>query len=668
MKSVSTRLLAIILAIVVIGMGLIAIIGTTLAGNALKRQSLGRIAEHTLAETERMDTWLNRQLGYIEAISVDYSTRADISPEALMPSLVKHAEQNDDYFAVYVGYNDGSAVFNDEWEPGSDWIATERGWYRGAVSSPERTYITELYADAETGNLCITLAKAFTQNGNIAGVIAIDIFTNVLSDIVNSATVGESSYVFLTDEQGNIIVHHNSDYNPVIDDDEEVVFQNIAQVDNGIYADLRNSGIFNGDTVRLRDADGVFYYFNASVVHSNGWILYSAIPVNVVNAPIKQQIIISVIVFIIVLCAAVLLIYFSLRMLITQPVKDITAAANLLACGEIGVRLKGDYKGEIASLADSFRGMEAFNRQQTEWLERIADGDLSIEVTPRGDNDRIGHAIDMMLKKLKKILVEISNSTYQVNDSSKHITDGAQSLARSTSEQTASIEELSGSIAEIAEKIRENTSKAEKAASLAEMIRDRANKGSNQMDELIGAVKEINQASQNIVKITKVIDDIAFQTNILALNAAVEAARAGQHGKGFAVVAEEVRNLASKSAEAAKETNVIIQDSMEKAAFGFEIADKTAESLTEIVSGINESNQLVNEIVMASDGQTQGIRHINDGIGLVSATISQNSTTVQESAAASEEMNSQTSFLSDLISQFNLGTEDKKPAQLPPRQ
>jgi methyl-accepting chemotaxis protein len=179
-----------------------------------------------------------------------------------------------------------------------------------------------------------------------------------------------------------------------------------------------------------------------------------------------------------------------------------------------------------------------------------------------------------------------------------------------------------------------------------------------QMDEMISAVKDINQSSLNINKVIKVIDDIAFQTNILALNAAVEAARAGQHGKGFAVVAEEVRNLASKSAEAAKDTGAMIQDSMIKAELGARIAGETAASLAEIVSGINESTRSINEISKSSEEQSMDISQINVGIDQVAQVVQQNSATAEESAAASQEMSAQSNLLQELISQFKLKDGD----------
>ena len=235
---------------------------------------------------------------------------------------------------------------------------------------------------------------------------------------------------------------------------------------------------------------------------------------------------------------------------------------------------------------------------------------------------------------------------------SKQIADGAQSLAQGSTEQAAAIEELSGSIVEIAERTKINAAITDKTSKLSATIKEKAEKGSRQMDEMITAVKEINEASHSISKIIKTIDDIAFQTNILALNAAVEAARAGQHGKGFAVVAEEVRNLASKSAEAAKDTGNMIQNTMDKAELGFRIAGETAASLGEIVSGINESSQLIAEIANTSEQQSLGIVQINVGIDQVAHVVQQNSATAEQSAATSEEMSGQSDILLQLIAQF----------------
>ena len=287
-------------------------------------------------------------------------------------------------------------------------------------------------------------------------------------------------------------------------------------------------------------------------------------------------------------------------------------------------------------------------------LEAISNGDISHEAVVLSDKDTIGLSLKSTLDNLNNMFSEINASTNQVSSGSKQVADGAQSLAQGSTVQAAAIQQLSSSIAEIAERIKVNAETADKTAKLSNTIKENAEKGSLQMDEMITAVGEINEASKNISKIIKTIDDIAFQTNILALNAAVEAARAGQHGKGFAVVAEEVRNLASKSAEAAKDTGNMIQNSMEKAELGSRIAGETAASLNEIATGINESSHLIAEIAVASEQQSLGIEQINTGIDQVAQVVQQNSATAEESAAASEEMSSQSDTLQQLIAQFKL--------------
>ena len=319
-------------------------------------------------------------------------------------------------------------------------------------------------------------------------------------------------------------------------------------------------------------------------------------------------------------------------------------------------------------IGQAIKGSAAFVNHVTNvahHLETIAGGDLTVDVHMLSSADTMGKSLEQMVDNLNNMFGNIQTSTSQVSTGAKQVADGAQALAQGSTEQAASVQELSSSIAEIANKTKENAEIAGRTSQLSESIKENALKGSRQMDDMISAVKEINDASQSISKIIKTIDDIAFQTNILALNAAVEAARAGQHGKGFAVVAEEVRNLASKSAEAAKDTGDMIQNSMEKAEYGSNIAGETAESLKDIVTGISESGELIAEIAKSSEEQSIGISQINTGIDKVAQVVQQNSATAEQSAAASEEMSSQSTILEELISQFKLKKENMPFSSLP---
>ena len=313
------------------------------------------------------------------------------------------------------------------------------------------------------------------------------------------------------------------------------------------------------------------------------------------------------------------------------------------------------------SMVKLFGRLESFSEE----LSAVTDGDLTVEVTILSKEDVLGNSLNLMSNKLSDTLNEIGESAKQVSAVSKQLAGDSQTLAQASTEQATSVHQLSSSISAVAEKTKENSDMASRAAVLANNIKDSAEKGSSRMNDMMSAVKDINESSQNINKVIKSIDDIAFQTNILALNAAVEAARAGQHGKGFAVVAEEVRNLAAKSSEAAKDTESLIADSIEKAKLGSKIAGETAESLTEIVTGIGESSLLVSEIAKSSESQSEGIEQINTGIDQVSQVTQQNSATAEQSSAASQEMSGQSSTLEQLLSQFKLKNSQDL-GQLPP--
>jgi len=296
-------------------------------------------------------------------------------------------------------------------------------------------------------------------------------------------------------------------------------------------------------------------------------------------------------------------------------------------------------------------------------LEEVASGNLTSDISPLSNADTMGKSLGLMVDSLNKMCNEINLATGQVASGSKQISDGAMALAQGTTEQTGTIELLSTSIGKVAENTSRSADLALEAAELSGMVMKNAEKGSVHMEQMMQAVKEINEASASISKVIKAIDDIAFQTNILALNAAVEAARAGQHGKGFAVVADEVRNLATKSAEAAKDTGVLIANSMEKAQLGAQIASDTAASLKEIVESVSRCVDIINVISSSSSEQAASVTVISSGISQVEQIVKQNNTTAEQSAAASEELSGISGVLQQLVAQFRL--KDSQ-AKLPP--
>lgn len=340
--------------------------------------------------------------------------------------------------------------------------------------------------------------------------------------------------------------------------------------------------------------------------------------------------------------------------IISKPVNRMVEAADKLALGDVNVDIDVNTKDEIGKLAEAFKNMIGNIRAQAMTAQQIATGDLTVEVKIRSENDLLGKKLYEMVEKNNEVLNNIASASDQVAAGSQQVSDSSVALSQGATEQASSVEELTASLEQISSQTKINAKNASQANELAEIAKSNAQKGNSQMSEMQKAMEEINNSSASISKIIKVIDEIAFQTNILALNAAVEAARAGQHGKGFAVVAEEVRNLAARSANAAKETTDMIEGSIKKVEAGTKIADETAKALNMIVEDVAKAANLVNDIAIASNEQAIGIEQINQGIMQVSQVVQTNSATSQESAAASEELSSQAELLKEAVNTFKL--------------
>ena len=363
---------------------------------------------------------------------------------------------------------------------------------------------------------------------------------------------------------------------------------------------------------------------------------------------------------------------------ITKPIAKGIAFVKQVAQGDVSATLDIDQKDEIGMLAASMNTMVANLRELVKTAERIAEGDLTVNVKPLSEKDALGNALKHMVERLSNVVAEINTSSSNVAAGAEQMSSTSQAMSQGATEQASALEEISSSMNQIASQTKQNAENASHASKLAGEAKDYAARGNQQVGEMVGAMKEISESSRNIQKIIKVIDEIAFQTNLLALNAAVEAARAGKHGKGFAVVAEEVRNLAARSAKAAKETAEMIEGAVKKIEDGTAMADRTAAALSEIVTAATKVTDLVAEIAAASNEQAQGVSQITQGLSQIDQVTQQNTAHAEESASAAEELSSQAMVLQQLIGTFKvsgqvqqvpsagmLGTAAKKGAAAP---
>lgn len=348
--------------------------------------------------------------------------------------------------------------------------------------------------------------------------------------------------------------------------------------------------------------------------------------------------------------------------LIKAPISEIENAAIKMAEGDLDVEISYRSKDELGVLATQVRRLihklQVIIDDENKFLAKMAAGDFTVDSICEGEYTGGFYPLLVSFRgiaeRLNDTMLQISQSSSQVASGSEQVSNGAQALSQGATEQASSVQELAATINEISDKVKQNADNARQANAKAGNVSTEMNASNEKMQQMIQAMGDISNCSNEIGKIIKTIEDIAFQTNILALNAAVEAARAGTAGKGFAVVADEVRNLASKSAEASKNTAALIENSLKAVENGTRIAGETAQFLLQAVNDVNEMTSIIGQISEASSVQADSVSQITTGIDQISSVVQTNSATAEESAAASEELSGQSQLMKSLVGRFKL--------------
>jgi len=350
---------------------------------------------------------------------------------------------------------------------------------------------------------------------------------------------------------------------------------------------------------------------------------------------------------------------------LNEPIKRIIAEINSVTAGV----LNGDLKRRCSdAVAVDFKPiamgvnhlMESFSKPIEEniaVMRLVAGKDLTARMSRdyKGDFASLSESVNGSLKNLEEALEQIQGSVEQMDLAASQVANSSQNLSVGSSTQASNLEEVTSATNEVNDKAKGNADKAENINRISNQTKDKALTGNDKMKELVSSMEDINQSSEQISKIIRVIDEIAFQTNLLALNAAVEAARAGRHGKGFAVVAEEVRNLAARSAKAAQETTTLIEDSNDKVQGGMGTVHQTEEALRAIAEEVEKMSVLIDEITQDSHDQAKGISHITGSLSQIESVTQSNTATAQETASASEELMGQTQEVLRTVKQFKIG-------------
>lgn len=343
---------------------------------------------------------------------------------------------------------------------------------------------------------------------------------------------------------------------------------------------------------------------------------------------------------------------------LVTPVYLISGAMSELVEGNLSVRIEGEHKGEYGAIQQSINftleAINAYIRQVSEALSSMAAGDLRVEIKSgfKGDFSVLKDAINIIAFSFGRLMADIGAAAEQVDFGINRVASGAQSVSQGAADQAGAIEELTITISEMARKTKKAADDANDTRMVTHSVKKYSIEGAQSMQNMQKAMNDINDSSDNISKIIRTIDDIAFQTNILALNAAVEAARAGEHGKGFAVVAAEVRGLASKSANAAKETTELIEGSIENVAAGAKITNSTSAALEKIVESVSIAEDVVGTIAVAANDEATAIGQVSTGIEQLSNVVQINAATAEETAAAAQQLSTQSEMLKQFIARF----------------
>lgn len=524
-------------------------------------------------------------------------------------------------------------------------------------------YVSEPLISKITGELSIMVAAPIYTDGvygsSIAGVVYFVPHETFLNDIVSAIQLGENSRAYMINKSGDTIADITLDTITVQNIEAEAQANPALGELAAIHASMRQGQ--NGFGSYISGEEKMFAAY-APVNDTDGWSIAVTAPQLNYLASTRDAMVVNLAVIVLSIVASVI-VALVLAAHISRPMKACAERMKLLVKGDLETPMPRittrDETGMLAnSTASLVEGLGMVIHDIGYMLTEMANQNFDVHTKHEevyvGGFRNILDSMRHMKRELSDAMHQVNNSAQQVASASTQLSASAQMLSQGTTEQASSVQELAARLSEINEQAKSTANEAMEVRHKTHQTGKEVSMCNEKMQHLVEAMNKIQDSSDQIEKILKTIDDIAFQTNILALNASVEAARAGSAGKGFAVVAEEVRSLAGKSAEAAQNTSMLIGNSTEAVHTGTKIANNTAEVLQEVVRSIQSMVDSIDEIASVSNEQSSAVGQVSDGINQIADVVQSNSATAEEGAAASEQLSAEAASLKQLVNQFTL--------------